>query len=264
VSLAASLPGRAAIARSPAEPVLQVADLKKSYDGKTAVLRSVNLVLCRGERVALIGANGSGKSTLLRCCLRLVEPDGGSVRVLGEELTGLARARLRKLRSLVGFVFQKHQLVQRLSVLSNVIHGAQGRMPGPRSWAQSLARDDSRDLALECLERVGLRQLASRRVDELSLGQSQRVAIARCLMQQPKLVFADEPAASLDPRGGEEVMALFAELMTERAASVLFTSHQLDHALIYASRIVGLRNGSVVLDRLPGSTEIAELRRFYD
>ena len=95
-------------------------------------------------------------------------------------------------------------------------------------------------------------RLAGRRVDELSLGQSQRVAIARCLMQQPKLVFADEPAASLDPRGGEEIMTLFSDLMTEQGVSVLFTSHQLDHALLYSNRIVGLRNGAVVLDQAAG------------
>ena len=156
MSLAGLAGNRVAIARAAAAPVLDVVDLRKSYDGKTPVLRSVSLSLHANERVALIGANGSGKSTLLRCCLRLIEPDGGSVRLLGEEVNGLRPARLRRLRTLVGFVFQKHQLVQRLSALTNVIHGAQGRMPGPRSWTQSLARQDVREQALDCLQRVGL------------------------------------------------------------------------------------------------------------
>lgn len=251
-------------ARIDKSAVLEVAELRKSYDRKSIVLESVSLSLGSGENVALIGANGCGKSTFLRCCLRLIEPDDGSVNVLGQDVIQLRRSGLRRMRAQVGFVFQKHHLVQRLTALTNVVHGAQGRDPGPRTWFQSLAAREVREEALECLGRVGLADFAGRRVDELSLGQAQRVAIARCLMQRPELVFADEPVASLDPRGGEEVMELFSQLMHQRRTSVLFTSHQIDHALRFSDRIVGLRKGRVALDQPPHKTGVAELRQFYE
>src|SRR5699024_2717741 len=175
----------------------------------------VDLRLMAGERVALIGANGSGKSTLLRCCLRLAMPTAGKVWLFGTDLTGCRPAALRRLRAHTGFVFQRHNLVPRLSVLSNVMHGARMRVRGPAVWLHGLAPASLRDEALACLERVGLATLAARRADRLSGGESQRVAIARALMQRPRLVFADEPVASLDPTAGTAVMDLFNGLMSD-------------------------------------------------
>ncbi|WP_208539210.1 phosphonate ABC transporter ATP-binding protein [Algihabitans albus] len=216
-----------------------------------------------GETVALIGANGSGKSTLLHCCTRLVEPSGGRISLLGDTVTRLPRRRLRRLRARVGLVFQKHNLVGRLSVLTNVLHGAQARQSGPRSWCQAFATRAARKEALHCLEQVGLADLAARRADRLSGGQSQRVAIARALMQRPELLMADEPVASLDPRAGQEVMALFAELARARGLTLFFTTHNLEHALDFAERVLALKQGRLALDAQTGTLRTEDLGDLY-
>lgn len=231
--------------------------------GATAVLDGVSLSVRRGERVALIGANGAGKSTLLRCLVRLVEPDEGEIVLLGEPVRRLGGRVLRRLRRRVGFVFQRHNLVPRQSVLTNVVHGALGRA-GPVAAHQAVAPAALRDEALACLGRVGLAGLARQRADTLSGGQSQRVAIARALMQRPEAMLADEPVASLDPAAGEEVMALFATLTREAGVTLLFTTHAMAHALAYADRVVGLRGGRIALDE-PAHPRLArELERFFD
>ncbi len=194
----------------------------------------MSLQVPRGQSVALVGANGAGKSTLLRCCLRLIEPDQGTINLLSRDVRTLRRRQLRQLRAEVGFVFQRHNLVAQLSVLSNVLHGAQSRHGGPQVWYQSLAPRRLREEAMHCLELVGLADFAAHRADRLSGGQSQRVAIARTLMQRPRLMFADEPVASLDPNAGEEVMELFADLIRRQRLTLVFTSHHIDHALRFA------------------------------
>jgi phosphonate transport system ATP-binding protein len=153
--------------------------------------------------------------------------------------------------------------VGRLSSLTNVIHGAQGRGYGIAAWSQSFASPAIRAQALGCLERVGLAQAAGQRADSLSGGQSQRVAIARALMQQPNIVLADEPAASLDPQAGDEVMQLFATLMRSEAKTVVFTSHNLTHALRFSDRVIAIGGGKVVLDAPSRSLAEAELRGLY-
>lgn len=242
---------------------LAVDGLVKRFPGRGAILDGVDLRLRDGERLALIGGNGAGKSTLLRCCLRLIEPDAGDVRLLGSELRGLRAGALRRVRARVGFVFQRHNLVPRLSALSNVVHGAQARRAGPRGWIQALAPRRLREEAMHCLDQVGLAPLARQRADRLSGGQSQRVAIARMLMQVPDLVIADEPVASLDPSAGEEVMELFVRLMAERHVTLLFTSHNLQHTVTYADRVVGLRGGRVVLDVAADRCDAAALKALY-
>ncbi|SDE77708.1 phosphonate ABC transporter ATP-binding protein [Rhodospira trueperi] len=228
-------------------PVLAVDALCKRFGPDLEVLSAVTLSVSRGESVAVIGANGSGKSTLLRCCVRLIEPSAGRVRILDTDVTAARRRVLRRVRQRVGFVFQRHNLVPRLSVLSNVIHGAMGRT-GALAWHQGAASPAMRGEAMHCLERVGLAELARRRADQLSGGQSQRVAIARALMQRPEVVLADEPVASLDPSAGAEVMDLFARLMRDEAVTVVFTTHNLEHARQHAGRVVALRGGRVSFD----------------
>jgi phosphonate transport system ATP-binding protein len=259
--LAARAPA-AASATAPREELI-VRHLAKSFPARGPVLTGVDFTLLHGQSVALIGANGTGKSTLLRCCLRLVEPDSGSVRLLGTEINGLKPTPLRRLRARVGFVFQRHNLVPRLCALSNVLHGAQAGHAGPRYWLQSLAPRSVRAAAMHCLDQVGLADLASQRADSLSGGQSQRVAIARMLMQEPELVLADEPVASLDPNAGEEVMRLFIDLMRRQRTTLLFTSHNLEHTVTYADRIIGLRGGRVALDEPVQRCEIEGLRQLY-
>ncbi len=243
---------------------LVVRGLTKSYDGHTPVLRGIDFAVAAGQRVALIGANGAGKSTLLRCCMHLIRPDAGEVDLCGVRLEGLSASRLRALRSQVGFVFQKHNLVPRLSALTNVLHGAIPRTSFGRAWFQGLAPEALRSEAMHCLERVGLTHVALRRADKLSGGQSQRIAIARALMQRPRLIVADEPAASLDPVAGDEVMSLFSQLVRAEGLTMIFTSHDLTHALNYADRIVALRGGAVVLDAPCSELDVTTLRALYE
>lgn len=229
------------------EARLKVTSLGKSYDGRGKVLDDVSFCAMQGEAVALIGGNGSGKSTLLRCCLRLVEPDRGDIRLLGEPLSALNGACLRRLRARVGLVFQRHNLVPQLSVLTNVIHGAMGRTRGMKTWLQAIAPSALRAEAMNCLEKVGLAHLAASRADQLSGGESQRVAIARALMQHPRLMMADEPVASLDPKVGREVMELFVDLIRKERITLIFVSHDLEHARRYSGKLLGLRRGKLVI-----------------
>jgi phosphonate transport system ATP-binding protein len=246
------------------QPDLEVSGLAKSYTPGSDVFADVGFSLRPGEAVALIGANGAGKSTLLRCCVRLIEPTAGSVRLLGTDVRSATPRALRRLRAEVGFVFQRHNLVPRLSALSNVVHGALGRRGGPAYWSQACAPEAVRERALECLGQVGLADLTRRRADRLSGGQSQRVAIARALMQKARLMMADEPVASLDPVAGEEVMELFVSLMRRDGLTLLFTSHNLEHALRYADRVIGLQGGRLALDAPARDLRAAELRGLYD
>lgn len=243
---------------------LEISDLRKAYHAETKILDGISLSVPRGQAVALIGSNGAGKSTLLRCCLRLIEPNDGVIRLLGEDVRALSPAGLRRLRAQVGFVFQKHNLVGQLSVLSNVLHGAQARASGPRTWFHGLAPRALREEAMHCLDLVGLADFAARRADRLSGGQSQRVAIARTLMQRPHLMFADEPVASLDPNAGEEVMELFAELIRQQGLTLVFTSHHIDHALSFADRVIALRGGRIEIDEPSGRLEARDLRGIYE
>ena len=185
------------------------------------------------------------------------------VHILGADMMRARPQELRHLRSRVGFVFQKHNLVPRLSVLSNVLHGALARKSGPRVWFQSFATGKDREEALDCLDLVGLAHLAGRRADRLSGGQSQRVAIARALMQRPEMVIADEPVASLDPSAGSEVMELFVRVMREKGLTLIFASHHLEHALQYSDRVVGLRNGQVELEADSANESAESLSEIY-
>lgn len=246
-----------------AEPVLVVSGLSKAFSGRE-VLSGLDFSLAPGQATALIGANGSGKSTLLRCLVRLIEPSGGTIRMLGRDVRGLAPRALRQFRAEVGIVWQRHNLVPRLSALSNVIHGVQARMSGPRVWTQALAPASVRAEAMACLDRVGLADRARVRVDSLSGGQQQRVAIARMLMQRPAFILADEPDASLDPQTGEEVMALLLALVREEGLSLLVISHRLEHTLRYSDRILGLAQGRIALDLETAKADAAGLRHFFD
>jgi phosphonate transport system ATP-binding protein len=245
-------------------PAVAVAGLAKRFAGGPPVFAGLDLAIRPGEAVAIIGANGTGKSTLLRCLVRLTEPSEGRIEVLGAPVTSLSGAALRRFRSRVGFVFQRHNLVARLSALTNVVHGAQSRLSGPRTWLQGLAPADVRGEAIACLARVGLADRALQRADSLSGGQSQRVAIARMLMQRPQLVIADEPDASLDPKAGAEVMELLLSLSREAALTLVFVSHHMDHAVRFSDRIVGLAGGRVAFDAPSRDVDPASLKTFFE
>jgi phosphonate transport system ATP-binding protein len=234
----------------------------KSFAGRP-ILNGISIAFGRGDAVALIGANGAGKSTLIKCLVRLIEPDLGRIDVLSNDIMSLSGQRLRRLRSRVGIVWQKHNLVPRVSALTNVLHGLQSRRSGPRSWWQAIAPADARAEALACLAAVGLAEAAGQRADRLSGGQSQRVALARVLMQRPEVILADEPDASLDPQAGDDIMRLLAGLARSKRLTLFFVSHRLQHALEHSDRIVGLGEGRILLDTPSSTAEAAELRRFF-
>lgn len=249
---------------APVLPVdIRVTGLAKSFS-ETPIFKDISFGLSRGEAVAIVGANGTGKSTLLRCMMGLIPADGGTINVLGTEVADATPARLRAMRAQMGLVSQKHNLVPRLSVLSNVIQGLLGQHHGPRHWSQTFAPAASRDAAMAALDKVGLAHLANRRADRLSGGQSQRVAIARALIGQPKILIADEPTASLDPAAGEDVMDLFFSLARQEDVTVIFISHNIDHALHYGDRVLGLSDGKLGLDARAETIDAKQLRGLYD
>ena len=262
--LRSALPDRAGAHSAPVSPAdIEARGIAKRF-GDTPVFENVSFRLARGESVALVGANGTGKSTLLRCLMGLIPVSAGEVRLLGEQATGARGREMKALRTRIGLVSQKHNLVPRLSVLSNVVHGLLGRHPGLRHWSHTLAPEASRQAAMSALQRVGLAEFALRRADRLSGGQSQRVAIARAIVGRPEVLFADEPCASLDPQAGEDVMELFFRLVRDEGVTVVFTSHNIEHALRYGQRVMGLADGGLKLDATAASLKHSDLRGLYD
>jgi phosphonate transport system ATP-binding protein len=240
---------------------IDVADLRVAFRGGKPVLHGVDLTVLPGEVVALVGSNGAGKSTLLRSLVGLV-PASGSILIDGLEVTTARHRRLRHLRRGTGFVSQRFGLADTMTVFSNVMHGQLGR-GGVRRWWSALARRSERDRAIECLARVGLADRAGDRVDQLSGGQRQRVAVARMLMQEPTLLLADEPVASLDPVAGEAIMALIREVARERGMTAVITMHHLDLARRHTDRIVALRKGRVALDMATATFDAVRAAEVY-
>lgn len=230
--------------------MIRADDLKKSYDGKTLILKGINIDVRKGDRVALIGSNGCGKSTLLKCLIGLHDITGGSIETLGEKFTKAPTTEQRvRLRQQTGFVFQKHCLVRRRTILSNVIHGMLGDKGSWRAFSHTTALPEWRERALEALDEVKLADKAHSRADALSGGQQQRVAIARALVRRPRLLIADEPAASLDPVSGRNVMELFARLCDEHGITMVFTSHDMEHNAEFATRTVAVKKGVILFDK---------------
>lgn len=231
-----------------ADPIVSLTKVSKRFATGTLALDEVDLVVPRGQLLSLIGQSGSGKSTLLRHINGLHKPTGGEVLVMGCNVGDAKSKELRQIRKNIGFVFQQFGLVGRATCLENVLTGALGRLAGPRyglvSYPKALRRE-----AFEHLERVGLDSQAFQRADTLSGGQMQRVAIARSLMQQPVMLLADEPVASLDPESSAQVLELLLKISIEEKMTVIVTLHQVELAIGWANRIVGLRDGKVVLDR---------------
>ena len=243
------------------EPVIRLAGVTKQF-GATTALKGADLEVARGEIVVLLGLSGSGKSTLLRHLDGLETPTSGAVEVLGSPVPALKGRALRALRSRVGFIFQQFELVPSLTVLENVLTGSLSSVRGPRLGLWGYGRD-AKLRALGHLERVGLLERAYQRSDTLSGGQQQRVAIARALMQRPEILLADEPVASLDPESSDQVMALIREIAADQGLTVVCSLHQVDLAISWADRIVGLRHGEVVLNTPTTGLSKAEVMEIY-
>jgi phosphonate transport system ATP-binding protein len=229
--------------------IIRARGLTKRYANGKIVFSGVGLDVSAAQRIALVGSNGAGKSTLLKCLIGLLPLNGGEVSTLGENIgVSPSPRQLLRLRRRIGVVFQHHGLVARQSVLSNVVHGKLGLAGGWRAWHQSIACQDWREDAQEALRQVGLSEKGAARADELSGGQAQRVAIARALIRKPQLLIADEPAASLDPASGRDVMALFSQLAHDSGITLICTTHDMDHALEFSDRIIALKAGSIFFD----------------
>lgn len=231
-----------AVAEAMTPPRLELVGVSRAFAARVAV-DDVSFRVAEREFVAVLGPSGAGKTTLFRCMTGLSVPDRGQVRVAGRDVASLhGRAR----RS-IGVVFQQFNLVERLTALENVLAGRLGRVPAWRGWTRRFPRAD-RLLALECLDRVGLLDHAMQRADRLSGGQQQRVAVARVLAQQPDVIVADEPVASLDPATGAGILELLRTICRDEGMSVVCSLHQVDLARAYADRVIGLARAKVVFD----------------
>jgi phosphonate transport system ATP-binding protein len=225
--------------------MLEVRNLTKVYGDGTVALRDVSFTVEPGEFLVIIGLSGSGKSTLLRCINRLIDPTSGAILWDGVDVTAAQGEELRRVRRQIGMVFQQFNLVKRSSVLTNVLAGRLGYVKTGASLLHRFPAQD-RELAWKALDRVGIRDQARKQARELSGGQQQRVGIARALMQQPRMILADEPVASLDPVLAHSILGHLEQLNREDHITVLCSLHYLDLVQRYASRVIGLRAGRLV------------------
>jgi phosphonate transport system ATP-binding protein len=211
---------------------------------------------------AIIGPSGTGKSTLIRCINRLVQPTSGEILFRGQDLAKLSGRPLRNARRRIGMVFQEYNLVERLTVMENLLCGRLGYVPAWRAWLRKFpARDIER--AFDLLDAVGLPGFATRRADALSGGQRQRVGIARAIMQEPEIILADEPTSSLDPKTSVEIMEILGKFAAERGIPVIVNIHNVELARRFASRVVGMSGGRVVYDGPPRQLTDAHLKQIY-
>jgi phosphonate transport system ATP-binding protein len=241
---------------------LSVRGLVKEYVRGKRVLDGVSLEVGDRGLTAIIGPSGTGKSTLVRCINRLVQPTAGEILFEGRDLVKLDRAELRRARRHIGMVFQEYNLVERLSVMENLLSGRLGYVSPFKAWLRRYPQADI-DRAFTLLDAVGLEAFATQRADALSGGQRQRVGIARALMQEPKLLLADEPTSSLDPRTSVEVMSLIASLCAARGIPVLVNMHDVELAKRFAGRIIGMAGGRIVYDGGADALSDAVLKSIY-
>ncbi len=227
--------------------MLDIIDLNKTYPTGTHALKGIHFTVDEPQIVAIIGPSGAGKSTLIRCINRLVEPTSGKVMLDRVDIVSLSRRELRHARRRMGMIFQEYNLVDRLTVMENVLSGRLGYVSFWRAYRRKFSPEDVQT-AFRLLERVGLGGYHNTRADALSGGQRQRVGIARALMQAPELLLVDEPTASLDPKTSRQIMRLLAELVTEHGTPALINIHDVALAQSFSHRILGLRSGEIVFD----------------
>ncbi|NOY56861.1 MAG: phosphonate ABC transporter ATP-binding protein [Actinobacteria bacterium] len=242
--------------------MLKVEHLTKVYEGGTLALEDVNFEVPDGEFLAVIGLSGSGKSTLLRCINRLIEPTEGRITWNGIDITAAPQDQLRRIRRRIGMVFQHFNLVHRSKVLTNVLQGSLGYVNPVLSVVNSFPKEQVQR-ALAQLDRVGLRDQAHKRADELSGGQQQRVGVARAMMQNPEMVLADEPVASLDPVLAHSIMQYLEVINRDDNVTVLCSLHFLDLVHRYADRVIALKDGHVVFEGPPVDIDDERFKEIY-
>ena len=246
-----------------AEPLLAVQGLTKSYDGWSKALDGVSMAVARGEFVSIIGSSGAGKSTLLRCANRLVDPTQGTVSFDGADVTRVKGRDLRQVRRRISMIFQHYNLVYRATSIENVLQGRLG-YKSTVAGALGLFSEEEKRRAFEVLDQVGLADFAYTRTDQLSGGQKRRVGIARALVQDPLLMLADEPIASLDPKSSRTVMEQLRWAADELGIACLVNLHQVDFALEFSDRSVALKKGRLVFDGLPSQLDETAIADIYE
>ena len=230
--------------------MLEIDDLQKTYSTGDEALKGVSFNVDGNEKLAIIGPSGAGKSTLIECINRLTEPSGGHVYLDGTEITALSKGDLRKARRNIGMIFQEYCLIERLTVMENVLSGRLGYLSNWKAFRRKFPPEDI-EYAYDTLERVGMLDFADNRADELSGGQRQRVGIARAVVQRPKIILADEPTSSLDPETSRQVLSLLSDIAEQVDIPVLINIHEVPLAMAHADRIVGLSEGKKVFDGPP-------------
>ncbi len=241
---------------------LVINNLVKEYTPGKPVLSGISLEIEAEDITAIIGPSGTGKSTLIRCINRLVDPTSGDIQFMDQNLATLGGRALRNARRHIGMVFQEYNLLERLSVMENVLSGRLGYVSPIRAWLRKFSSEDI-DKAFDLLEQVGMAQFADQRADALSGGQRQRVAIARALMQSPNILLADEPTSSLDPKTSVEILELMTEQARKRHIPVMINIHDVSLAKRFADRIVGMSSGKVIFDGPPDQLENDHLKAIY-
>jgi len=242
--------------------MLEIKQLVKKYNTGDLAINGVDLKVENGQVMALIGPSGAGKSTLIRCVNRLENPTSGEIWLNGENIVKMRSGKLRRARRNMGMIFQEYALVERLTVMENVLSGRLGYVGFWRSFLRKFPQSDI-NAAFGLLEKVGLDTMVNKRADELSGGQRQRVGIARALIQKPDILLVDEPTASLDPKTSRQIMRLITELCEENQLAAIINIHDVALAQMYAERIVGLREGSIVYDGSPDDLKPDILTEIY-
>lgn len=245
------------------EHILELVHLKKYY-GQTKAVEDVSFHVDAGEVVAIIGPSGAGKSTVLRCINRMIELTGGSILFDGQDMAKLQKEKeLKTARRKIGMIFQSFNLVYRLSVFQNVLHGRLGYMSAPNAVMGRYSEEDKHK-AVQLLNMIGLKDMIYKKAGELSGGQKQRVGIARALMQDPTLLLCDEPIASLDPSSSRVIMNQIQEMAKTRNIACIVNLHQVDVAMAYADRIIGIHQGRIVFDDVPDKLTASMIETIYD
>lgn len=243
-------------------PILEFKNVSKTYDNVTRALTDISFSVNEGEFVSIIGPSGSGKSTILRCINRLVDATQGTIIFDGHDISRADKREIRQIRKKTGMIFQHYNLVDRLSVVENVLHGRLG-YKSSISGAIGHYTEEEKEKAFHILAMLGLTEQAYKRCDELSGGQKQRVGIARSLMQEPKLLLCDEPIASLDPGSSKIIMDYLKEINESMKITCIANLHQVDVAMSYAKRIIGITAGQILYDGPPSELTRAKIYEIY-
>lgn len=243
-------------------PILEFKNVSKIYDNVTKALDDISFTIEEGEFVSIIGPSGAGKSTLLRCINRLIDTSQGAITFDGQDITHVKGKELRKIRTKTGMIFQHYNLVDRLSVIENVLHGTLGKKSTVSGMVGHYSEQE-KQTAFEILKELGLHEQVYKRCDELSGGQKQRVGIARAIMQQPKLILCDEPIASLDPKASKVIMDQLLDINKNKKITCIVNLHQVDVAMKYSQRIIGVAGGKIVYDGTPENLNPETIHLIY-